>query len=77
MNTIPKNKGGDLIDMLLNAASQSAADLRKRISNVRDAPLDIAIEKNCECIHFDFDPCLPPRKPGHFRAGDSGAAFAI
>ena len=41
--------------MLIDAAQVSAEDLRNRVSNVRDAPIDTAIEKNCECIYFDFN----------------------
>lgn len=54
-NTIPPNVGSNLIGMLIDAGQASAAELRDRISNVRFAPSEIAVQKKCECIHFDFD----------------------
>lgn len=72
-----QDQGSSLVGMLLNAASASCADLRLRVSNVRDAPIAIAVEQNCECIYFDFDAetylgelrgrnrdlCIDPRDP--------------
>lgn len=52
---LPPNHGSNLVDMLIDTAKASAEDLRKRVSFVRLAPIDIAVEKNCECIYFDFD----------------------
>lgn len=52
---MPPNMGSNLIGMLIDGAQESAEGLRDRISNVRSAPIDTAIVKNCECIHFDFD----------------------
>lgn len=51
--TMPPNQGSKLIGMLIDTAQASAAGLRDRVSNVRVTPLEI--EKNCECIYFDFD----------------------
>jgi len=55
LNTLPHNHGVQLIALLVDAGNASTADLRQRISNVRLAPLDTAIAKNCECIHFEMD----------------------
>jgi hypothetical protein len=57
LNTHPSstNAGLRLIGMLFDAAQSSADELRDRVSQVSDAPLDIAIEQNCECIMFMFD----------------------
>jgi hypothetical protein len=52
---IPPNVGSNLVGMLLDTAYASMAHLRSRISNVRYASSDIAVEKNCECINFEFD----------------------
>lgn len=52
--TLPPNVGSNLIGMLIDTALSAAAELRDQISNVRYAPIDIAIEKKCECIYFDF-----------------------
>ena len=52
---IPPNVGSNLIGMLIDAGQASAAQLRDHVSNVREAPLDLATEKKCECIYFDFD----------------------
>ncbi|OLP04497.1 hypothetical protein [Rhodoferax antarcticus] len=49
------NAGLALVGMLIDAAHASVDELKDRISNVRDAPLDVAVEKNCECIYFDLD----------------------
>lgn len=51
----PPNNGSNLIGMLIDAGQASAEGLRNRVSNVRDAPIETVIEKNCECIYFDFD----------------------
>jgi hypothetical protein len=77
MTTMPPNMGSSLIGMLIEGAQASAEGLRNSVSNVRDAPLAIAIEKKCECIYFDFngktylgelrgrnrDLCIDPRDP--------------
>lgn len=69
--------GSNLIGMLIDAAQASTEGLRSRISNVRDAPIDTAIENKCECIYFEFDRktylgelrgrnrdlCIDPRNP--------------
>lgn len=52
---ISQNQGSALVGMLLNAALASCADLRHRVANVRYAPMATAVEKNCDCINFDFD----------------------
>ena len=52
---LPPNVGSNLVGMLLDTAYASVADLRTRIANVRYASSDIAVEKNCECINFEFD----------------------
>lgn len=52
--TMPPNKGSALIGMLIDTAQASTEGLRNRVSNVRDAPIETAIEKKCECIYFDF-----------------------
>ena len=44
---LPPNAGSNLISMLIDAGQASAAQLRDHVSNVREAPLDIAIEKKC------------------------------
>lgn len=53
--TMPPNLGCDMLDILIQTASTSMNELRARISDVTDAPLQVAIEKNCECIQFMFD----------------------
>lgn len=52
---LPPNAGSNLISMLIDAGQASSAQLRDHVSNVREAPLDIVIEKKCECIYFDLD----------------------
>lgn len=52
---IPPNIGSNLIGMLIDTAQASAADLRERVSNVRYASSDMAEQKKCECILFDFE----------------------
>lgn len=53
--TMPPNVGSNLIGMLLDVANAAATELRDRVTSVRLAPMEIAIERNCECINFDFD----------------------
>lgn len=55
LNTLPQNRGIQLIAMLVDAGNASTVELRQRISNVRLAPLGTAIAKKCECIHFEMD----------------------
>jgi len=55
MDTLPPNMGSEVVGMLIDAAHESIDGLRKRVSNVRDVPIALAIQNNCECIYFDFD----------------------
>lgn len=52
---LPPNQGSNLVEMLCAAASASIDTLHSRVTNVRLAPSQIAVDKKCECILFDFD----------------------
>lgn len=54
MSCVP-NLGNQLIGMLIDTAQQSVDALRNRVSNVRLAPLQIGIDRGCECILFEMD----------------------
>jgi hypothetical protein len=50
-----QDKGSALVGMLLEAAEQSLADLRRRVANVRLCDISIAADMGVECIEFEFD----------------------